>query len=378
LSFLSAITRRSGRLLPVGRASLHDASLEVGAQATAFLLALGVLIGLLALLGYEPTSILRAFWSGSAGSTIALGISLSDAVPLMLTGVAVWLAAQGGLFNIGGDGQLQMGGLAALVVASDASLPKTGILLVTLALLASAVAGAAWASIAAGMRAVRGANEIIATLMLNFVAFITIDELMRGPLQSEANPFSPQTDPVPGSAQLASLISGTQLTWGFIAALVVAVGVVAVVRGSTVGLRLQAVGLNRDAARHAGLPIRRYWFGSMVLSGALCGFAGGLVLLGLRYYLAPGWADPWGYEGILIAFLAMRSPYLIPLWAVLFGMLAAAGPVLKGDASVPDSVVTVMQTLPVIALFLLTFFFRWAGARRAARKEVGAPREAGA
>ncbi|HKP18550.1 MAG TPA: ABC transporter permease [Gaiellaceae bacterium] len=365
MALLSAVAARSSSLVPVTRTSLAAASREVAVQAAAFVLSLGVLIGLLALLGYDPGSIVRALWSGSAGSTVSLGISLSDAVPLMLTGVAVWLAAQGGLFNIGGDGQLQVGALAALVVASEAGLPDTGILLVPLALLAAALAGGAWASIAGAMRTLRGANEIISTLMLNFVAFITIDEVMRGPLQSKDNPYTPQTDPVPGSAQLSSLVSGTQLTWGFIVALVVAVAVIALVRTSTAGLRLQAVGLNRDAARHAGLPIRRYWFGSMAASGVLCGFAGGLVLLGLRYYLAPGWADPWGYQGILIAFLAMRSPLLIPLWGILFGMLAAAGPVLKGDASVPDSVVTVMQTLPVITLFLLTFAFRWIGARRA-------------
>lgn len=376
MALLSALASRSSSLVPVSRTSLAAASREVSIQAAAFVLSMGVLIGLLALLGYEPDSILRALWSGSAGSTISLGISLSDAVPLMLTGVAVWLAAQAGLFNIGGDGQLQVGALAALVVASEAGLPRTGILLVPLALVAAALAGGAWASIAAAMRTVRGANEIISTLMLNFVAFITIDEVMRGPLQSKDNPFTPQTDPIPGSAHLGSLISGTQLTWGFIVAFGVAIAVVALARTSTVGLRLQAVGLNRDAARHAGLPIGRYWFGSMVISGALCGFAGGLVLLGLRYYLAPGWADPWGYQGILIAFLAMRSPYLIPLWGILFGMLAAAGPVLKGDASVPDSVVTVMQTLPVITLFLLTFALRWLGARRGEREPVAAPSEA--
>jgi simple sugar transport system permease protein len=93
--------------------------------------------------------------------------------------------------------------------------------------------------------------------------------------------------------------------------------------------------------------------GALCGSGALCGLAGGLVVLGLRFYIAPGWAESWGFEGILVAFLAFRQPYLIPVWSVLFGMLAAAGPTLQADVSVPDSVVTVMQTLPVIALFLL-------------------------
>jgi simple sugar transport system permease protein len=154
-------------------------------------------------------------------------------------------------------------------------------------------------------------------------------------------------------------VGGTQITWGIILALAVSVLTIAVVVSTTTGLRLRAIGLNGDAARHAGLPVERYWLHSMTLSGAVCGLAGGLVLLGLRYYIAPGWASPWGFQGILIAFLALRSPYLIPVWGILFGMLASAGPALKGDASVPDSIVTIMQTLPVIVLFLLYAAGRW-------------------
>jgi simple sugar transport system permease protein len=203
------------------------------------------------------------------------------------------------------------------------------------------------------MRTHRGANEIVSTLMLNFIAVIAIAELVRGPLQSEVNPYTPQTDPIPAAAQLTTLVSGTQLTWGIVVAFAAAIALLLAVRRSTAGLRLRAIGLNREAALYAGVPVRRYWLGSMVVGGALCGLAGGLVVLGLRYYLAPGWASPWGFQGVLVAFLAMRTPYLMLVWGVLFGMLSAAGPALKGAISASDSIVTMMQTLPVIVLFVL-------------------------
>jgi simple sugar transport system permease protein len=145
---------------------------------------------------------------------------------------------------------------------------------------------------------------------------------------------------------------------------VLAVATIVVVQRSRLGLKLRAVGLNDEAAHVAGLRPRRYWIGSITASGALAGLGGGLVVLGVRYYLAPGWAASWGFEGVLIAFLAYRLPYLIPLWALLFGMMSAAGPTLEANASVPSAVVTVMQTLPVITLFML-----YAVARRWDRRD---------
>src|SRR6185436_2320193 len=104
----------------------------------------------------------------------------------------------------------------------------------------------------------------------------------------------------------------------------------------TWGLRLRALGLNRDAARRSGVSVRTYWLGSFCLSGALCGLGGALFVLAEPKSLAEGWASPWGFTGMVIAFLALRSPYMIIVWALLFGMLASAGPALKGSASVPD------------------------------------------
>lgn len=337
------------------------AGADVTVQVGAFVVSLGLVVALLTALGYDAGKSVSALWNGSAGSLQSLGISLSQATPVMLAGVAVWLAAQAGLFNIGADGQLQMGGLAALVAVSYLGLPKTGVVLIPVGLVAASLAGAAWSSVAALLKTHRGGNEIVSTLMLNFIAAILIMELTRGPLQSQANPYTPQTDPIPIAASLPTIVDGTQITFGIALAVAVTSVVLVAVTRTTVGLRLRAIGLNRDAALYSGVPVRRFWLGSMVASGALCGLAGGLVMLGLRYYLAMGWASPWGFQGVLVAFLAMRSPYLIPVWAVLFGMLSSAGPALKASASVPDSIVTIMQALPVIVLFVLYAAWRSLG-----------------
>jgi simple sugar transport system permease protein len=262
---------------------VRRAGADVTIQLGAFVISMVLLVAFLAVLGYDAGQAINALWTGSAGSLRALGLSLSEATPVILTAVAVWLAAQAGLFNIGADGQLQMGGLAALLTVSHLGLPDSGPVLIGAGLVAATAAGAAWAGIAGVMKTYRGANEIVSTLMLNFIAAILIVEMTKGPLQSAANPYTPQTDPIATAAQLPTLIGGTQLTWGFGLALAVAVAVLVGVTRTTAGLRLRAIGLNHDAALYSGVPVRRFWLGSMLASGALCGLAGGLILLGLRY-----------------------------------------------------------------------------------------------
>lgn len=335
---------RSGRLTSAGSA--------VGTQVLSFVLSTALLILMLWVIGYHPGQILTSLWSGSLGSNISLGTSLDEAMPLVLTAVAIWVAFQGGLYNIGADGQLQVGGFVALVTtfALPSSLPS--VLMIPLALIAGALAGAAWSSIAILLKAYRGANEIISTIMLNYIAFIAIDQLIRGPFQSKDNPYTPQTDIAPAHASINAFI-GRRITWGILVALVVALTFLVLVRRTTWGLRLRAIGLNRHAVMRSGVAVRTYWLGSFCLSGALCGLGGGLYVLAEPHSLAQGWASPWGFTGMIIAFLALSTPYLIPAWAILFGMLASAGPALQGDASVPFSVVTLMQILPVIVLFLL-------------------------
>ena len=334
-----------------------------GVQIAAFVVSMGLLLGLLTLLQYDPGVVLNALWSGSVGSIAGLGASVENAIPDVLAATAVWIAFRGGLINIGADGQLQIGGLTALVcliALPDAPAP----VLIIVGLVSGTVGGLVWSAVAAGLRVWRGANEIIATIMLNFIALIIVTQLTAGPLLDKSADFTTATTAIPAGAHLAPVLSADgNITWAILLAVPLCVGLIVLIRRTNIGLRLAAIGLNREAALHAGIPVRAYWFNSFALSGALCGLAGALVIMGSRYYIAPGWAEPWGLYGVLIAFLASNSPYLIPIWAFVFGMLTAAGPILEASAGVPAAVTVMMQTLPVAVLYTL-----YAAARFAARR----------
>jgi ABC-type uncharacterized transport system permease subunit len=334
-------------------------------QALAFVLALSALVACLAVLGYDPGLVLPALWDGSVGAPGSLDVALGHAVPLMLTATAVWLAYQAGMFNVGPDGQLQLAGIATVAVITQ--LPEDwGVLLIVVGVLAGVLVGALCAVVAVVLKLWRGASEVITTLMTVFIAINLVNVLIAGPLRAPDAKLTASSERIPADAQLGSFL-GTPLTWGVLIALAVTALVLAIVVTTTAGLRLRAVGRNELAALRAGIPVSRLQFAAFTAGGALSGLAGALVLVGLRYEVSPGWAPLWGFGGILIAFIALRTPALIPVWGILFGMLLASGPTLKGSASVPDAIVVVMQTLPVIALFLIEAIRRGWRARAAAR-----------
>lgn len=324
---------------------------QVGLQVLALVLGMGLVVLGLALAGYDAGAVIGGMIQGAAGTPYNLGLSLTQAVPLMLCAIAVWVAYQAGLFNIGGDGQLQVGGLVALLVA--VWLPSTlpSVLALAVALLAGCLGGGAWGAIAGLLRAYRGANEVISTIMLNIIASTGIVLLIAGPFKAQTAKFTAQSERVPDDRTLGELVPGIPVI--FLIAVIVSIGAVLLIQRSALGLKLRAVGLNQDAALHAGLNVRTIQWHTFTLSGAIAGLAGGLVIVGFRYYIAAGWAVNWGLIAIVIAFLALRSPIMITVWAVVFGMISASALTLKGAASVPDSVTTLMQAMPVICLFIL-------------------------
>lgn len=323
---------------------------ELGYQVGAAVLAVVFLLVLLGALGYPVAESFEAIQQASLSTSTGFEASLMQAVPVVLAGVAVWFAYKVGLFNIGADGQLQVGGVAAFVVVAYLDAP--GVVAIALALVCAACGGALWALIAGWLRVARGANEIISTIMLNFIAVIVGEQLISGALRNP-DATSPQTEAIPPATELGRVVDAVPIGWAFVLAVAVTAALVGLMQRTRIGLQLRAIGLNADAAARAGVQVGRLRLLSMGLSGAAAGLAGGLVVLGMRQYLAPGWAPAWGFIGILVAFLALRSPALIPVWGVIFGMLAVSAPALKAQASVPDGIVTLIPVLPVLALFLL-------------------------
>ncbi len=324
---------------------------QVGLQVLALILGMGLVVVGLAWAGYDAGAVISGMIQGAAGTPYNLGLSLTQAVPLMLCAIAVWVAYQAGLFNIGGDGQLQVGGLTALLAAVWLPAAVPSLLALLLALAAGCIGGGVWGAIAGLLRAYRGANEVISTIMLNIIASTGIILLIAGPFKAETAKFTAQSERVPDDRVLGEVLPGVPAI--FLIALVVSIVVVLVIQRSALGLKLRAVGLNQEAALHAGLNVRTIQWHTLTMSGAIAGLAGGLVIVGFRYYIAAGWAVNWGLIAIVIAFLALRSPIMITVWAVVFGMISASALTLKGAASVPDSVTTLMQAMPVICLFVL-------------------------
>ena len=316
--------------------------------------ALTLLAALLALGGYDVSAALLALWGGSLGSSYALfSATLVRATPLLLAGLAVALAFRAGVWNIGAEGQLLAGATAAI---AGASLPVTGPLRLTLALLFAAMAGAAWALPAALLRR-RGVLEVISTIMLNYVALNLVGYLVRGPLQEPTHAY-PQSVTIDAVARLPRA-AGSRFHLGVLIALLAVIVFGLVMRRSAWGFRVRAVGANPRAAASAGLiDVSRVALEAFLVSGALAGLAGGIEATGVTYALYEGLSPGYGYTAIAVALLARLDPLLVAPSALLFGALEAGATAMQRDAGVPAAFVTVVEGSLVLLVLLLPVLAR--------------------
>ena len=319
--------------------------------------ALLVGLGLIRATGVGTAEAAAAFWDGVGGSGYALAASLIRGVPLALVGLGFILADRANLTNVGGEGQICVGGLFATSAAlywGGGSLP--GPLAFLYPLVVGAVAGGIWGAIAGVLKARRGSNEVITTLLLTFVAL----QLVYGSVQSEAFLRQPVTDSstLPESLELPertvlpllSSASGLPLHVGVLIELALAVVVGVCLSKSAVGLRLRAVGLGELAARRAGLPVERLVIGTLAASGALGGLAGAIMIQGDQHYLTSGFSSGFGFDGLVVGLLARGSSAAVVIFALLFGCLRSGGLAMEMTAKVPSAVVVICQGLMVIAV----------------------------
>ncbi len=259
----------------------------------------------------SPITAYMALLQGALGNLYAVGVTVVRGVPLIFAGLAVAVAFRAGLFNIGGEGQLQMGALLGTIVALT-----TGSL--WLALAAGIAAGAATGALAGALKAWRGVNEIITTIMLNFIAVEIVNHVVGGPFQ-ERGAVYPATPAVPVEARLTAIVPGTRLHAGFLLAILAA----AILPRTTAGFRLRAVGANPEAARHAGIRVETYLVIAMAISGAAAGLGGIIEILGVQYRLGHEWSSGWGFQGIAVAFLAGGHLLGSVVVGLFFGLLVA-------------------------------------------------------
>lgn len=332
--------------------------LTVAAIAVALLL-------LLAAGGHDVGVALVALGRGAFGSYYAFfSGTLVRAVPLILAGLAVALAFRAGILNIGAEGQLLAGAGAAAAVGIVLG-DRLGILAVPAVLLAGALVGAAWAGIAALLRARFGVLEVISTIMLNFVALYGVSWLVRGPLQEPSHIY-PQSLPLPLAARLPVVLPGTRLHLGFPLALLAAAVTWYALRHTAAGFRVLMTGANPEAARSAGgIDVARTMAGAFLASGALAGLAGAGEVSGVTFALYENLSPGYGYTAIAVALLARLEPWLVVPSGILFGALEAGAAAMQRDAGVPASVVTVVEAA-VILIVLAAGQMRTIGAAREA------------
>ena len=322
----------------------------VGVALAALALTVTVAAALLALGGYDPAATLGALLRGAAGSPATfVNITLVRSVPLLLTGLAVALAFRAGVWNIGAEGQLYAGAVAATWVGlQGAGLPA--FVLLPAVLLASLAAGALWAAVPAVMRLRLGVGEVVPTILLNFVAIDLAAWLVHGPLQESRGVF-PQSDPVAQAARLPAVAEGLRLHWGFPLAVALAVLLWAVLRATRAGFMLRAVGASPAAAEVSGrIPSGRVLAAVFLGSGALAGLAGGVEVSGVTYALYEGLSPGHGYTAIAVALLAGLHPLGVVATALFFGALQGGAGAVQREAGIPAAWVGGMEALVILSV----------------------------
>lgn len=302
--------------------------------------------GLIAIAQVNPLSAYAILFSEALANYYGFGNTLTKLAPLLLTSLAVLVALKAGQFNIGAEGQIYLGGLGSAIVGL--SLPALpAVVHVPLALLGGFLFGAVWGWIPGYLKAVRGVNEVITTLLLNYIAQNLVSYLVSGPLL-EPNAPSPFSPPIAPTAQLPILLPQTQAHAGVLLGLLAIVIVWGMFARSPLGFQIETVGQNPIAARYAGISVARTIMVVMALSGGLAGLAGAGEVLGLKYRLFENFSPGYGFDAIAIALLSRGNLAGLVLISLFFGALRSGANVMQRSAGVPVTVVYAIQGLTVL------------------------------
>jgi simple sugar transport system permease protein len=305
---------------------------------------LAMVMGALMLLavGHNPLVIYAAMFQGAFGSLHGLAETLVKTIPLILTGLAISVAFRMLLWNIGAEGQLYMGAIAATGTALYALPSAPAPVLIPAMLLAGFVGGALWALIPGVLRAYLKVSEVITSLMLNYVAVLFADYLVLGPWRNPQGFGFPGTAQFPDAAWLPRF-GTTRVHVGLIFGLVMAVLLYVVLRHTWWGYEIRVIGENERAARYAGINIKRTLLLVMALSGGLAGIAGMSEVAGIAHQLQRNMSPGYGYTGIIVAWLAKLNPWAVVLVAFLFAGLLVGGDQLQITTGLPSAIAPMLQ-----------------------------------
>jgi general nucleoside transport system permease protein len=336
-----AVARYGGIVVPVGAAL---AALFVGAL---MILALGA----------NPITGYKELLAGAFGGTDELAATATRAMPLLLVGTGICIAFRAKVINIGGEGQIIAGALSSTMTAlAVPGLPA--VVLIPVVLVAGLIGGAFWGGVPGALKAYLGVNEILSTIMLNIVAVQLMNYLLRDPLidpaEIERGTRIPQTERLSENADLPILIEGTRLHLGVVVALIAAVAAWIFLWRTTLGYRIRAVGASAPAARYAGISVPRMTTLAMMISGAMCGLAGAVLVFGSESHRlitdgsAAGFTGSAGFNGIVAALFGGLHPLVTIPSSFLFGGLLVGANAMQRAIQVPAAVIVAINGLVVI------------------------------
>ena len=297
---------------------------------------------IIAALGANPITALQALWKGAFGSIRNLGTTLSRATPLIFTGLCACFAYRCGVFNLGGEGQFIMGAVVCCVIGTQFNIE--GLPAIILCLVAGTIAGGLWAMIPGVLKVYRGQNEMIISIMLNYVATLFMGVLFTDWMRDGS---VPQTVAVPDASRLTRLF-GLRVTTAFIIAVVVGLAVYYFLFFTSKGFQLRAVGYNMTAAEFNGFAVKKYFLASFLVSGMIAGLGGSADILGTQFFLINGYASGYGFDGVSMALIGQLHPLATMLVAIFFAALRVGSTTMQAATGVPTSVSDIIQALVIV------------------------------
>jgi len=269
--------------------------------------------------GVNPLSGYSAFLEGSLGSPTAIINSLVRMTPFLFMAVGIAFSNRVGVLNIGAEGQYIMGAIMATwvtLIFQNITHPALSILL---SLIVAAIVGALWAMFAGALKVYLGVNEIVTTVIMNWLAFKILQWLLRGPLKSPESEMWPMSPPL--KAHFPYIIPGTRLHLGFLIALILAVAAYYFLFKTNLGFKFRVTGSSPEVATYAGYDVKKFVLFSMAFSGAMAGLAGASEVLGVFHFLYEGIAVGLGYTSIIVALVGKNHPLAIIASAFMFGVI---------------------------------------------------------
>jgi simple sugar transport system permease protein len=301
-------------------------------------------------LGKSPLQFFEIVWRGGFGTAFSFQNTLQRSAPLILTGLAFAIPAQIGLTMIGAEGALVLGGFAAAAIAIPLVSSAAPVAPTMAAMALAAVAsGAAWNAMAGWLRHARGVNETISTLLLTYIAIAIMNFFVEGSLRDPGSANKPSTMPI-GKDYMVGPIPGTDVHWGFVVGIALAVLLYFLMSRTTFGFAARVTGGNPRAALAQGLPVGRLIVACSAIAGGCGGLAGYYEVAAIHGQANASLVAGYGFTGILVSFLARHNPLLIVPVAILFGAIEASGGLVQRRMDMPDATALVLQGIIFVVL----------------------------